>query len=301
VHRALAGGTAGAYRAPATAGNTARVPIADSDCTRFLQTALPRLGLQWAGFRKVRRLVCKRLGRRLSELSLPDLDSYRAYLESRPREWETVERFCRIPVSRFYRDRGVFQDLEREVLPTLAESAIAMGRPELACWSACCASGEEPYTLAIVWRLRLQCRFPGLGLRIVATDIDSHLLERARTACYRASSLKALPPDLLAEAFTRRGEQLCIPGEYPQLDFLKQDIRQTVPEGEFDLILCRNAVLTYFAPPLQREVMERVTGRLRAGGALVIGIHESLPDGLTGFMPWPGAPGIYRRRADWES
>jgi len=288
-----------AYRArpvPAT-GVRGRAAMTDSDCIGFLQAALPRLGLRWPGFRKVRRLVCKRLARRLRELNLPDLAAYRAFLDSRPGEWAILDGYCRIPISRFYRDREIFEHLEHVVLPALAEATVAAGRSELACWSACCASGEEPYTLAILWRLRLRHRFPGLSFRIVATDIDSQLLERARTGCYQASSLKALPPPLLAEAFTRHGEQLCVRHEFRAIEIFQQDIRQTVPEGEFDLVLCRNAVLTYFEPALQHEVMGRVVARLRPGGALVIGMHESLPENLQGFVPWRGARAIYRKLA----
>lgn len=266
----------------------------DADCVAFLQTVLPQLGLRWPGFRKVRRLVCKRLGRRLRQLDIPDLSSYRTLLQSHPEEWRTLESFCRIPISRFYRDREVFEHLERDVLPALVDDAAARGRSELTCWSACCASGEEPYTLAVLWQLRLQHRFSHLRLRVVATDIDAHLLERARSACYRASSLKALPPELLAEAFTRRETQLCVKNEFRAVEFRQQDIRQATAEGEFDLILCRNAVLTYFGPALQREVMARVVARLRPGGVLVVGIHESLPEGLSGLAPWPGARAIYR-------
>jgi chemotaxis protein methyltransferase CheR len=269
--------------------------MTDSDCIGFLQAVLPRLGLRWPGFRRVRRIVCKRLARRLRELNLPDLAAYRALLDSRPEEWAVLDRYCRIPISRFYRDCEVFGHLEHSVLPALAEAAVAAGRSELACWSACCASGEEPYTLAILWRLRLQDRFPELGLRIVATDIDAQVLRRARTGCYRASSLKALPPPLLAEAFTRHGGERCVREEYRAIEILQQDIRQALPEGDFDLVLCRNAVLTYFEPELQREVMGRAAARLRAGGALVIGLHEALPANLPGFAPWPGARAIYRR------
>ena len=271
--------------------------MTDSECTRFLQAALPRLRLRWPGFRKVRRLVCKRLAGRLRELGLPDHAAYRAFLESHPGEWNVLDGFCRIPISRFYRDREVFESLERDVLPALAQAAVAAGRAELACWSACCASGEEPYTLAILWRLRLQRRFPGLACRIVATDIEAHLLERARTGCYRASSLEALPPELLAEAFTRRGKELCVRDAFRATEFRQQDIRQAVPEGKFDLVLCRNAVLTYFEPALQHEVMRRVIARLRPGGALVVGIHESLPGALAGLVPWDGARAIYRKLA----
>lgn len=269
--------------------------MTDADCTRFLQAALPRLELRWPGFRKVHGLVCKRLRKRLRELKLADFASYRAHLEAHPEEWQTFDRFCRIPISSFYRDRGVFEQLEREVLPALAAAAGQAG--EIACWSACCASGEEPYTLAILWRLRMRPRFPGLRLRIVATDIERHLLERARIGCYRPSSLKGLPRELLAEAFDRRGNESCIRNEFRSVEFLEQDIRRAVPEGAFELVLCRNAVLTYFTPALQRKVMEQVVGRIRAGGALVIGIHEALPEGLRGLAPWAGARAIYRKPA----
>jgi chemotaxis protein methyltransferase CheR len=71
-----------------------------------------------------------------------------------------------------------------------------------------------------------------------------------------------------------------------------------MPAGPFDVVLCRNVVLTYYAPPVQLAVMQRIADRVRPGGALVIGIHESLPDGLAGLAPWPGTRAIYRRATD---
>lgn len=267
----------------------------DADCIAFLQAVLPRLGMRWVGFRRVRKLVCKRVSRRLGELGVRDIHAYRARLEDNPAEWHALDALCRIPASRFYRDGRVFERLEHDVLPTLAENATRRGSRELACWSACCASGEEPYTLAILWRCRLRHRYPRLRLRVVATDIDQHLLERARNGCYGASSLTALPRDLFAAAFAPSGTQFCIRDEFRLIDFVQQDIRQAVPEGEFDLVLCRNAVLTYFAQALQYSVIKRVVARLRLGGALVVGVHESLPEDPTGLAPWPGARATYRK------
>ena len=272
-----------------------RASAKDGACVDFLRAALPRLGMHWPGFRRVRRLICKRLSKRLRELDIPDLAAYRAYLEGHPDEWRTLDALCRIPISRFYRDRDVFGRLELDVLPALADAAAARGFDELACWSACCASGEEPYTLAVIWNLRLRHRFPRVALRIVATDIDARLLERARDGHYAASSLKALPPALLAEAFTRHGPCFRLRDEFRVVAFVRQDIRQAVPQGEFDLVFCRNAVLTYFAPAVQLEVMKRLVAQLRPGGALVIGVHESLPEGLRGLAPWPGARAVYRK------
>jgi chemotaxis protein methyltransferase CheR len=269
--------------------------VRDADCTAFLQWALPRLGRAWPGYRKVRRLVCRRLGRRLRELGLADLAAYRRYLADRPGEWPSLDALCGIPVSRFYRDRGVFDALERTVLPTLAQAA--QPRTGLDAWSAGCASGEEPYSLALLWAIRLQPRFPQLSLRIVATDLDERTLARARAGRYSASSLKALPEDLLAAGFEPADGDWRVRDRFRRVEFLQQDLREAMPDRPFDLVLCRNAVLTYYAPAVQLTVMRRIADRLLQGGALVIGIHESLPDGLAGFAPWPGARGIHRRMA----
>jgi chemotaxis protein methyltransferase CheR len=100
---------------------------------------------------------------------------------------------CRIAISRFHRDRGVFDHLLRAVLPGLAQRASERGAEAVRCWSAGCASGEEPYTLRILWDLGLPAERARVPLRIVATDVDARLLERAREGRYPASSLKELP------------------------------------------------------------------------------------------------------------
>ena len=121
--------------------------MTDSEGVQFLQWCLPRLHLRWPGFRKVRRLAYKRINSRLQELGLPSLEAYRAYLTDHPSEWATLDTLCWIPISRFYRDRGVFQHVEHEILPRLAQLALARREGEIRCWSAGCAGGEEPYTV----------------------------------------------------------------------------------------------------------------------------------------------------------
>ena len=266
----------------------------DQDCIAFLQWALPRLERSWAGYRKVRGLACKRLGRRLRALGLADLAAYRSRLEAEPQEWKELDSILGIPVSRFYRDRGVFASLESEVLPALARGA----RTTIDCWSAGCASGEEPYTLSVVWHLRLQPAFTQLTMRVVATDMDATLLTRAQRACYSASSLKELAPDLVSRAFETRDGELCLKPQFRDVTFMQQDLRNGMPDGPFDLVLCRNVVLTYYAAPVQLELMRRIADRLRPGGALVVGIHESLPPEISDFKPWPGARGVYVRTAE---
>lgn len=270
----------------------------DSECVQLLQWALPRLGLDWRGFRKVRKLVCRRAARRMQQLGIAEARGFQAYLEQNPAEWGALERLCSITISRFYRDRSVFEFLEHEVLPAIAGLALQRGDRELKCWSAGCASGEEAYTLGILWNLALRPRFPALELRILATDTNPGALARARRGCFRASSLKELPPEWRAAAFGREGEEYCIAEEYRRgIAFEGQDIRSAMPEGVFHLIFCRNLVLTYFDLPLRREIMERLADKLVPGGALVVGIHETMPDSVPGIMPWQARLGVYRRKA----
>lgn len=268
----------------------------DRDCVEFLQWSLPLLRMRWQGFRKVRGQVCKRIDRRLRELGLPDVASYRMFLETNDAEWATLGSLCNITISRFYRDREVFQFIEQEVLGTLSEDALARGENELRCWSIGCASGEEPYTLALLWDLVMTRRFPALSFTILATDFDPVMIRRAEEGCYKSGSFTGLPAGWHKLAFFRKEELSCIrEEERSRVNFLVQDIRNAAPEDRHHLILCRNLAFTYFDPSLQQEVLERINDRLLPGGALVIGVHESLPDAGRALEPWPGGRGIFRK------
>jgi len=282
-----------------------RVPIMkDGDCVKFLQWALPPLGLQWPGYRRVRGQVCKRINRRIQALKLSGLAAYEAYLSEHATEWAALEALCSIPISRFYRDRTVFDALGDAILPELAERATARASTEVRCWSAGCASGEEPYTVSLVWNQRVWPRYPQARLAIVATDVDEHLLQRARIACYAKSSLRELPAAWIDRAFDRRNDLYCLRDHWKTgVDFRHQDIRREQPPGEFDLILCRNVAFTYFSEAVQRIVLARITERLRADGFLVIGRHESLPPGVPSLEA-TSALGICRKASSgvttWE-
>jgi chemotaxis protein methyltransferase CheR len=258
----------------------------DQDCVAFLQGHLPRLGLRWASFRKVRGTVCKRLRRRLRDLGLEDFEAYAAVLAERPEEWARLDAFCRIPISRFYRDREVFQSLETRVLPELARRVAEEGGREVRAWSAGCASGEEPYSLRIAWAETVQHDAPGVRLAVTATDADPTMLRRAEAACYGAGSLRDLRQDWRERAFTCRNETFCLRAAYKEgVSFLLQDIRTAMPEGPFHLVLCRNLVFTYFDVDRQRKLLPGLAGHMHPGAYLVLGSDEELPPGATGFRP----------------
>jgi len=256
----------------------------DEDCVAFLQGHLPRLGLRWPGFRKVRGTVCKRLRRRLRELGLNDLDAYAAYLAEEPGEWVRFDALCRIPISRFYRDREVFEALRTHVLPELTQRAADEGEHEVRAWSAGCASGEEPYSLKLVWAETVERQFPSVRLVITATDADPTMLDRAARARYSAGSLKDLPLDLRERAFTCLDSSFCLRPPYKDgISFKLQDIRKEMPGGRFHLVLCRNLVFTYFDVEQQRTMLPKLIAHLDPKAYLVLGSHEVLPPGSTGF------------------
>lgn len=267
----------------------------DTECREFLDWALPLLGFRRAGFRRVRGQVCKRIGRRLHALDLPDPGAYRQLLEVDSGEWVKLDSFCRITISRFCRDRQVFEWLEQTAIPDLASRALSQDRAVLRCWSAGCGGGEESYTLRILWNLCLASRFPALRLDIVATDAAPAMLARARRAAYQAGTLRELPESRVADAFTRAQGEYRLRQEFRTgIRFLRQDIRQRMPRGPFDLVLCRNLVFTYFDEAGQRRVLRRIARRMTAGGILLIGRNERLPADAPDFGEDSATAGAYR-------
>jgi len=250
----------------------------DSDCVRFLQWALPQLQMRWSGFRKVHKRVCKGLSHRLEELSLRDIEDYQQHLARQPDEWQHLDALCRVVVTRFYRDTQVFSELAERVLPDLASRAASEGRRGIRVWSIGSASGEEPYTLAILWYHILAPSYPQIQIAILGTEIDPALIERSHIACYAAGTLKNLPSGLCDAAFDFTDDNYCLKPRYREMvEFRQQDIRTSQPEERFDLILCRNLVFTYFDEAQQRTILQRLLHRLVAGGWLLLGVHEKLP------------------------
>jgi chemotaxis protein methyltransferase CheR len=268
----------------------------DDECVELLKWMLPIVELRWAGFRRVHKQVCKRLGRRLTELDLKHAEDYRRYLTEHPEEWKVADSLCTVTISRFYRDKGVFEYLGGTVLPELAARALAADRRTLRAWSAGSSSGEEPYTVALVWEFRLRDRLPGMVLEILGTDIDEELLERAHAACYPPGCLRELPEAWRAAAFedTTSGYRLK-PEFRTRVELRKHDIREAPPNGPFDLVLCRNLAFTYFDDALQLVTAQKLHAALVEGGALVLGRHEMLPVEATQFAPWSAGHRVYRR------
>lgn len=232
----------------------------------------------------------------MQTLGLRDITAYSDYLDRNPSEWSVFDTYCRITISCFYRDKAVFGTIGDKVLQDLAGRAAEEGR-DVRCWAIGCASGEEVYTLRILWDCVIARSSSKVGLAVLGIDIDDSVLRRAFAGCYHAGSLKELPKEFNKRCFEALDGQFCVKPEHHRgITFAKQDIRREMPAGPFDLILCRNVVLTYFEPSLQMSLMQQISKRIILGGYLVIGAHEALPADVGGFEPLLTCPKVFQWR-----
>jgi len=245
----------------------------------FLKITLPQLGLRWRRFRS--KSVRKRIIARLSELGLHSFSQYQSYILEKEEERCFLTGLLTVTISRFWRNASLFQALENTWLPAVLDR-MPENEP-LKIWSAGCASGEEPYSLLILWRES----FAGSGreLRLLASDSDSHCLARAKQARYPASSFREMPPHLRQKYCTNEKGTFYLRHDLSQrIEWFEHNlIREALPLNNH-LIFCRNLVYTYFTDSLQHEITRRFHQALVAKGFLVVGRKDRLPPGTEGLF-----------------
>ncbi|HSO36199.1 MAG TPA: CheR family methyltransferase, partial [Labilithrix sp.] len=130
------------------------------------------------------------------------------------------------------------------------------------------------------------------ALELLATDADEDLLARARRATYGEGSLRELDARLREAAFTPHGPLYTVRPELRAgITFVCQDLRYAMPDGPFDVVLCRNVLLTYVEEAKQRALVEQMIARIAPGGALVVGSRETMPAGVAGLEA--RLPGVF--------
>jgi chemotaxis methyl-accepting protein methylase len=166
----------------------------DDDQFRIL---LEYLNYSWAGYRQVRKGVKKKIERHMQQLACRSVTDYLKILSHDPDQHHECELLMSVSISRFFRDRRLWEMIQSRWLPNL----IAKVATELKIWSAGCACGEEVYSFKIIWD-RLGQRFEHLpALALLATDRHPHYIERARSGIYNRSSLKGGPGSLARRLF----------------------------------------------------------------------------------------------------
>ena len=248
----------------------------------------------WTGYRKVRKGVKKRISRHMQQLRCAGMNEYLKLLETNAQEKEACQRRMAVSISRFFRDRKLWRDLESEILPGLIEAR----HKKIKVWSAGCARGEEAYSFMIVWD-RLKVRFNRLPeLEMIATDMHPQYIEKAQAGIYTKSSLKEVTDEIRADYFDiKKGGS-----RYDVKTLLKNNITWQLrnifsgpPGSGFHIIFLRNNFLTYYQGDLIRGPFTKIIDSLDPGGWLIVGSHEKLPDESSRLNRNPSTPWAYRK------
>ncbi|MBV9511184.1 MAG: protein-glutamate O-methyltransferase CheR [Caulobacteraceae bacterium] len=204
--------------------------------------------------------------------------------------WSVAEALTNNETS-FFRDAAPFQQFREEILPQLAAKR---GERPIRVWSAACASGQEPYSLAMLLEDEAS-KYPGLKVELFGSDLSERCLEKAQSGLYTQFEVqRGLPIRLLVRHFTRTEEAWVLSPRVRQMVRWRRvnllaDLRGL---GQFDVIFCRN-VLSSFEPTVARRVVEQLAAALPAYGRLVLGIDETLIGVTDAFTPVAGRRGIY--------
>jgi chemotaxis protein methyltransferase CheR len=272
---------------------------------------------------KARSLIASRLGLEFSEgrqadlerglihacqaASISDPEAYLGWLATLPEEspeWKRLAGHLTVGETYLFRDRACFEALEQHVFPSLVAARRREGALRLRIWSAGCATGEEPYSLAILLD-RLLLDRADWALTILATDINLEALEAAERGCYRAWALRETPPWIRERYFHRRGAEIfeLDPAIRRMVTFMPLNLAEDgyptalTNTSAMDLILCRS-VLMYFTREAQQATVARLRQALVAGGWLIVSPAEAAADLLRSLVPvnLPGA--IFYRKEE---
>ena len=251
----------------------------------------------WKGYRKARRGVKKRISRHMQAVGCRRVETYLQHLRRNDAARSACEKLLTVSISRFYRDRRVWELLSTPILPALSGQGVDLIRV----WSAGCARGEEVYSLKILWAELRRRGAPVSRLAVTATDINTTYLEAAKTGIYTRGSVKELSPALKSRYFemTRGGRRWSVRPELSAgIEWCQRDILAGPPSDHlYHLILLRNNLLTYYRNPEKRTGIEKILAALAPGGFLIVGAHEHLPETAGRLEPVAGSRLIYRRRS----
>lgn len=261
---------------------------------RQFRQVLDRLGLSWRGYRKVRKGVKKRIRRHMQALKCETFETYLLALDRDEEIRVACERLMTVSISRFFRDLGLWETLENQILPEM----IPRNREGLKVWFAGCACGEEVYSFTILWN-RLQDRLKSLPeLRILATDMNPLYLEKAQIGLFAPSSLRDVTKEARTNYFSpeKEGDRYEImPSLKRAVSWTAHNLLHDPPDRDFQLIFLRNNLLTYYQTGLKEPAFQKVVDCLAGGGFLIIGSHEKLPLQTVGLVPFEGYAYVFHK------
>ncbi|MDF9800201.1 PAS domain S-box-containing protein [Catalinimonas alkaloidigena] len=219
--------------------------------------------------------IDRRIKKRLEELELSSTDEYYDYLKEYPAEIDELFQTVLIGVTEFFRDQEAFESLKKSL-----SELIEKKKPgdHIRIWSVGCATGEEPYSIAILLDELLGDRAKEYTIQIFATDIDEYALSKGRKAYYSEEQMGSLSDEIRRKYFIQVSNGYEIKKHMRQkVLFSKHDVCVDPPFVRLDLVSCRN-LLIYFEHELQKEIIPVFHYALSSGGGLMLGKSENISD-----------------------
>lgn len=242
-----------------------KYPKKQNNYTDFKKEVLTLSGIDLNAYKE------RQMKRRIDALiKKNELDSYSDFIQLIKRDKEKYDEFINyltINVSEFYRNPNQWVTLEKEIFPFLLE-----GKKNLTIWSAACSTGDEPYSIAMV----LSKFIPLSQIKILATDIDKDILEKAKVGIYSAKSVENIPADMKKKFFTETKGLYHVSPELKQcITFKEHNLLSDPYPQNLDLIVCRN-VLIYFTEEAKSTIYTKFSESLNKDGILFVGSTEQI-------------------------
>lgn len=218
--------------------------------------------------------IQRRISVRIRTSGCKNAEEYIELLRNKKDEVKKLLNVLTINVTEFFRNPSTFDKLKDTVFPDIFAMKEDSGTVRI--WSAGCASGEEPYTLAIILKEFFPEELKRFNVEITATDIDEVILKKAAEGYYQRDKLIGMAPDLRLKYFKEYGDKYSLSFDIKKMvSFIKEDIFQEGLHSGNDLIICRN-LLIYFSRDKQEWVLNEFWKGLNRGGFLVLGRAEIL-------------------------
>ncbi|MCG8685269.1 MAG: protein-glutamate O-methyltransferase CheR, partial [Desulfobacterales bacterium] len=229
----------------------------------------------------------RKITRQMVRCEVDDPHLFVALLQKRDQMLQRFLDDLTVNVSRFFRNPLTFAFLGQHLLPRMIAEKNQSEKPGLRIWSAGCASGEEPYSLAILVHEVLGKSDAHPDVEIFATDMSRGVLDRARAGVYSPDQLKDIPYGLVTKYFHQSDEVFTLDPAIKKMvrfsHYDMMDAKTYVPPesvfGDFDLVSCRNLII-YFQPNRREIIFDKLFRALSPGGYLVLGRAERLPSRL---------------------
>lgn len=256
----------------------------------LLELLLASSGIDFRDYKPM--TVLRRIERRMQVQRAASLAAYVDRLAGSPEEQNVLRRELLIPVTRFFRDAEAFEELATQVIPALV-SQDGGGEP-IRVWVACCATGEEAYSVAILFAEALRQLGRPRAVKIFATDVEAQYLEHAAAGGYTDAITAEVSGERLERWFTLNEGGWSVRPEIRQMViFARHNLVADPPFTRMDLVTCRNALI-YLQPAAQERALRRLQYALAPGGHLLLGPSESLGVLHPDFAALPGRHKIYR-------